>query len=151
MKKKSARLRPVKEMAENNAKQAVSEMVSARNSHQTHEQKLQELISYRLEYIEQFQFRAKKGMQSSQLQQYQLFINQLDEAIQHQRMTVLRSGEKLDDRKNHWRNKDSHKRAINKAVNRFKRKENRISDKVEQDNLDEHNTRVYNENNVEKQ
>ncbi len=151
MKKKSARLKPVREMAENNVKQAVSEMVSAKNSHQTHEQKLQELISYRLEYIEQFQFRAKKGMQSSQLQQYQRFINQLDDAIQHQRVTVLQSGKILDDRKNHWRNKDSHKRAINKAVNRFKRKENRISEKIEQDGLDEHNTRKYNENNIEKQ
>ncbi|MCP4412210.1 MAG: flagellar export protein FliJ [Gammaproteobacteria bacterium] len=151
MKKKSARLKPVREMAENNVKQAVSEMVSAKNSHQTHELKLQELISYRLEYIEQFQFRAKKGMQSSQLQQYQRFINQLDDAIQHQRMTVLQSGEILDDRKNHWRNKDSHKRAINKAVNRFKRKENRISEKIEQDGLDEHNTRKYYENNIEKQ
>ncbi len=138
-------------MAENNAKQAVSEMVSARNSHQTHEEKLQELTRYRLEYIEQFQLRAKKGMQSSQLQQYQLFINQLDEAIQRQRMTVMQAGEVLDDRKTHWRNKDSHKRAINKAVNRFKRKETRISDKIEQDSLDEHNTRKYNENNVEKQ
>jgi len=151
MKKKSVRLKPVKEMAENNAKQAVSEMVSARNSHQTQEQKLHELMSYRLEYIEQFQVRAKKGMQSGQLQQYQLFINQLDEAIKQQRVTVMQAGEVFDDRKTHWRNKDSHKRAINKAVNRFKKSESRIYDKIEQDSLDEHNTRKHNENNVEKQ
>ena len=151
MKKKSARLKPVEEIAENNAKQAVSDMVSARNSHQTQEQKLKELTRYRLEYIEQFQDRAKKGMQASQLQQYQQFISQLDEAIQQQKMIVLQSGETFDHQKNHWRNKDSHKRAINKAVDRFKTRENRISEKIEQDNLDDHNTRQYNENSVTKQ
>jgi len=97
------------------------------------------LISYRFEYIEQFQSRAKSGIQSGQLQQYQQFISQLDVAIEHQKLTVARSGEVLNEKQNHWRDRHSHKRALNKAVNRFRKKENKVKD------LDEHNTRKHNE------
>ncbi len=147
MKKKSVRLQPVEKMAEDKAKQATSDMVSARNSHQSHEQKLEELLNYRIEYIEQYQTRAKNGIQSGQLQQYQQFISQLDMAIQQQQLTVTQSGEKLDHSQNHWRNKHSHKRAINKAMNRFKTNEDKFQDKIEQVDMDEHNTRKHNEKN----
>jgi len=143
--KKSVRLQPVKKMAEDKAKQAATDMVSARNSHQTQEQKLQELVSYRIEYIEQYQTRAKNGIQSGQLQQYQQFISQLDMAIKQQKITVAQSNGKLTDSTNHWRDKHSHKRAINKAVNRFKVSETRAQDKIEQNSMDEHNTRKHNE------
>lgn len=145
MKKKSARLKPVEQLAEKKAKSASEEMLSARNSHQSHEQKLIELESYRSEYIEQFQTRAKNGMQSTQLQQYQQFISQLDSAIKHQILIVAQAGEILAQRQNHWRDKDSHKRAINKVVGRFKQQESRTLEQIEQADADEHNTQQHNQ------
>jgi flagellar FliJ protein len=145
MKKKSSRLKPVEQLAESRAQTATEEMLSARNSHRAHEQKLTELESYRLEYIEQFQSRAKNGMQSTQLQQYQQFISQLENAIKQQRLVVVQALEMLDHRQNHWRDKDSHKRAINKAVGRFKQQESLVEQQIEQDDLDEHNTQQHNQ------
>lgn len=144
MKKKSARLKPVEQLAERKAKTATEEMISARNSHQNHEQKLIELQSYRFEYIEQFQSRAKNGMQSSQLQQYQQFISQLDVAIKQQERVVAQAVTVLNQRQSHWRDKDSHKRAINKVVGRFKQEEYKSEQKNEQSDLDEHNTQQHN-------
>ncbi|MCP3675707.1 MAG: flagellar export protein FliJ [Gammaproteobacteria bacterium] len=144
VKKKSSRLKPVEKLAEDKAESAAADMVYARNTHQSHEQKLNELISYRVDYIEQFQNRGKNGMQASQVQQYQLFINQLDVAIQQQKVTVNQAGDVLNNRQNQWRDKHSHKRALNKVVNRFRKEENKAADMVEQADLDAHNTRQHN-------
>jgi flagellar FliJ protein len=146
MKKKSSRLRPVEKLAEDKAKSATEDMVSARNSHQSHEQKLSELIQYRSEYIEQFQTRAKVGMQAAQLQQYQQFISQLDVAIKQQKNIVSQASEILDHSQNQWKDKNSHKKAINKAVGRFKKKEFNTIEKNEQNEQDEQNTQRHNYN-----
>ena len=148
MKKKSSRLRPIEKLAEDKANVATADMVSARNTHQTHEQKLKDLVSYRFEYIEQFQNRAKKGMQASQLQQYQKFISQLDIAIQQQKMTVEQAGYALDKSQDQWRNKNSHKKAINKAVNRYKQKESQAEEKIEEAEMDDDNTQRHNRNSL---
>ncbi|RLA05164.1 MAG: flagellar export protein FliJ [Gammaproteobacteria bacterium] len=147
MKKKSARLAPVKKLAENKEKSATEEMVVARNSHQGHEHKLGDLVRYRVEYIEQFHSRAKSGMQSSQLQQYKQFISQLDVAIQQQQQIVSDASQVLDKSQNHWREKHSHKKAISRVVNRFKKQENSSEEKKQQADLDEHNTQKHNQKN----
>ena len=147
MKKKSSRLRPIEKLAEDRANIATADMVSARNIHKTHQQKLKDLVSYRYEYIEQFQSRAKKGMQASQLHQYQQFISQLDIAIQQQKLTIEQSGEELDRSQDKWRNKNSHKRAINKAISRFKKREDEAEENIEQADMDEENTQRHNRNN----
>ena len=147
MKKKSARLRPVEKLAEDKAKSATEDMVSARNSHQSQELKLNELIRYRSEYIEEFQSRAKNGMPATQLQQYQQFISQLEVAIKQQRVNVSQAVEVLDDRQSHWRDKNSHKKAINKVINRFKKQEFQVEEKTEQADQDERNTQMHNNNN----
>ena len=144
MKKKSARLKPVEQLAEKKVKSATEDMITARNTHQTHEQKLKELVRYRFEYIEQYQSKAKIGIQSSQLQQYQQFISQLDVAIQQQKIVVTQAVTELDQSQESWRDKNSHKQAINKAVSRFKKQEHRLEEKNEQASLDERNTQVHN-------
>ncbi len=151
MKKKSARLRPVEKIAENSAKIATEDMVLARNSHQTHQEKLNELIRYRFEYVEQFQEKAKEGMQASQFHQYRRFISQLEVAIDHQQTVVFEAETVLESRRTHWRSKDSHKRAINNVVNRFKNQEQRAEDLREQNDMDESNTQKYNQKIVDDQ
>ena len=144
MKNKSSRLRPVEKLAEDKAKTAAADMVTARNTHQSHEEKLNELINYRYEYIEQFQSRGKNGMQANQVQQYQQFISQLDVAIQQQKVMLAQAGEILGERQEQWRDKHSHKRALNNVVSRLRKQENNAADRVEQNDLDEHNTHQYN-------
>jgi len=143
MKSKSARLRPVEKIAEDKAKSATEAMVTARNDHQSHEQKLADLMQYRSEYIEQFQVRGKSGISSGHLQQYQQFIAQLDKAIEQQQQILYRSKQNLEHKQNHWQDKNSHKKAINKAVDRFMKIEAKGEDKKEQQELDEHNTQSH--------
>ncbi|PCJ50672.1 MAG: flagellar export protein FliJ [Gammaproteobacteria bacterium] len=145
--KKSTRLRPVERLAEKKAVTATEKMVSARNDHGSHKTKLKELISYRLEYLEQYQSRAKVGMQSGQLQQYQQFISKLDVAIEQQRVVVAQANLVLEQSQTHWKDKHSHKKAINKAVERFKKQEVQAVEQTEQALLDERNTQVYNQKN----
>ncbi|MFT5451481.1 MAG: flagellar FliJ protein [Enterobacterales bacterium] len=142
--KKSARLKPVEQLAEKKAVTATEQMVSARTVHTEHEIKYKELVTYRFEYIEQYQTRAKVGIQSGQLQQYQQFISRLDVAIEQQRAVVSQSLMLLEQSQNHWKDKNSHKRAINKAVDRFKKQENLTTERNEQDASDERNTQAHN-------
>ena len=145
--KKSTRLRPVEQLAEKKAVTATEKMVSARNKHGSHELKLKELVSYRLEYLEQYQSRAKVGMQSGQLQQYQLFISKLDVAIEQQRIVIAQAHAVLEQSQTHWKHKHSHKKAINKAVERFKKQEVQAAEISEQAVSDERNTQVHNQKN----
>jgi len=144
MKKKSARLKPVEQLAEKKATSATETMVSARAEHSDHEFKLKELVTYRFEYIEQYQARGKVGMQSGQLQQYQQFISKLDVAIAQQKAVLSQSLMVLEQSQVHWRDKNSHKRAINKAVDRFKKQEYQITERNEQLASDERNTQAFN-------
>ena len=149
MNKKSSRLKPIEKLAEDKEKSAIAEMVSARNTQQSQQQKLNDLMSYRFEYIEQFQSRGKNGMQSSQVQQYQQFISQRDVAIRQQETTLEMSVKILDESQNKWRDKNSHKRALNKVVRRYKSEEFRALEKTEQNAVDEQNTQKYNQKNRE--
>lgn len=143
MKPKSVRLRPVEKLAEDKAKTATEEMVSARQTTDHHETKLAELLRYRSEYLEQFQHKGKTGISASQLQQYQHFISQIDTAIEQQQEVVRASKMELAQRQQQWRSKDSEKRAINNAVNRFRKKEIKAQDQKEQHELDEHNIQSH--------
>ena len=144
MKKKSARLKPVAQLADKQATSATEQMVSARNNHQEHEVKLKELINYRFEYLESYQTKAKTGMQAGQMQQYQQFISKLDIAIEQQRIVVSQSTEVLVQSQTHWQKKNSHKNAIDNAVTRFKKQEYKVEEKIEQAATDERNTQMHN-------
>jgi flagellar protein FliJ len=138
--KKSARLQPVRKLADNKAKSAAIEMAEAQQSHSAHQQKLTDLKQYKIEYLEQFQERAKAGISAGQLQQYQQFINQLDAAIKQQQDIVSSAGQQLSHKQANWRDKHTHKQAVDKVVGRFKQQELHKENKQEQAQTDEHNT-----------
>ena len=140
MKSKSARLAPVKQMAEDRAKTATDAMVTARNDHQSHKQKLTDLMRYRNDYQTELQNKAKTGVSAMQLQQYQTFIAQLDKAILQQQHQVTRTKSELEHKQANWQHKNSHKEAITKAVGRMKKQELVAESNREQRELDEHNT-----------
>lgn len=139
MKSKSARLAPVKQMAEDRAKTATEAMVTARNDHQNNKQKLTDLMRYRNDYHTELQSKAKSGVSAMQLQQYQTFIAQLDKAILQQQHQVTRTKAELEHKQATWQHKNSHKEAINKVVGRMHKAELAAEDSKEQKELDEHN------------
>ena len=143
MKQKSDRLKPVEKLAEDKAKTATEAMVTARQTTNQHELKLAELLRYRTEYLEQFQNKGKTGIAAAELMQYQQFISNLDNAIEQQQEVVRNAKLELAQRQQHWRSKDSEKRAINNAVNRFRKQEIRAQDQKEQHALDEHNIQSH--------
>lgn len=143
MKPKSARLRPVEKLAEDKAKSATEAMVSARQSSDQHQAKLTELMRYRNEYLEQLQSKGRQGISAGELQQYQQFISQIDTAIAHQKEALRSARHELAQKQHQWRTKDSEKRAINNAVNRFRQQENRSRDQKEQQEMDEHNIQAH--------
>ena len=150
MNKRSVRLKPIEKLAEDKEKLAVTDMLLAREEQHSQQKKLNELVQYRAEYIEQFQSRGKQGMQANQVQQYQQFIHQLDLAIKQQKITLKRTEQVLDERQNQWLNKNSHKRAMNKVVSRYQKEESQALDNTEQRDNDERNTQIHNQKNQEK-
>ena len=139
MKTKSARLAPVKQLAEDRAKTATEAMVTARNDHENTKQKLTDLMRYRNDYHTELQSKAKTGVSAMQLQQYQTFIAQLDKAIMQQQHQVTRTKAELEHKQANWQHKNSHKEAINKVVGRMHKQELLTESNREQKELDEHN------------
>lgn len=144
--KKSARLQPVHKLADNKAKNAALEMAKAQQSHSEHQQKLEDLMQYKTEYVQQFHERAKSGISSGQLQQYQQFILQIDKAIEQQQQVVASAGQQLNHKQANWRDKHTHKQAVEKVVGRFKKQELKQEQKKEQAQTDEHNTQQHQRN-----
>jgi flagellar FliJ protein len=143
MKAKSSRLKPVEQLAENHARNATEAMVTARNEYQGQKQKLSDLQRYRNDYLEQLQHKARTGINAGHLQHYQQFIGQLDKAIEQQEILVYRSQQILDEKQLHWQNKNSHKKALNKAVEKLQQQEEKQENRKEQLELDEHNIQVH--------
>lgn len=142
MRSKSTRFQPVQQLAEDRAKTATEAMITARNEHDLHKQKLTDLMRYRNDYHTELQNKAKTGMSANQLQQYQTFIAQLDKAIQQQQQQVSLTKVALQDKQASWQDKNSHKKAINNAVGKIQQQEQLAESSREQNELDEHNIQV---------
>ncbi len=87
--KRSGRLQPVARLAEDKQQRAARKLGEIRQRLQQQQQQLQELESYRNEYICQLQDAARNGIKATQLRHYQSFVSKLSEAIEQQQKVVL--------------------------------------------------------------
>ncbi len=139
----SKRLKPIKKMADRTEKNAAIDLSDSIKNKQDQINKLSQLIGYRDEYLVKLSEKSQAGVSSGQLQQYHLFLNKLNVAINQQRQTVDVSEDNIGLKKGNWRKKNSRAQAIGKVMSNLQSKEKLIKDRKEANQLDELTTQAY--------
>lgn len=129
---RSERLQPVAKLADKQERSAAQALGEARQAQVSEEQRLQELLAYRLEYVSDFQRRGRAGLNGIELQQFQQFLNQLDRAIEQQQQRIRGASAQVEQRTGQWQHRATKAKAINNVVGNLQQAELRQSDKREQ-------------------
>ena len=140
---RSKRLTPIKELAQNNEKNAAHALASALEKQKRESDKLEQLFQYRIEYLQQMEVQIKKGINGTKLQQYHLFLSKLDSAISHQKNVFESCVKQLDRTKNNWQQKHCKTEAISQVMNKMAVKEQNVLDKREAKQNDEISTQAF--------
>lgn len=140
---RSKRLTPIKQLAQNNEKNAAQSLARALDSQKRESSKLEQLFQYRLEYLNQMDVQIKNGINGTKLQQYHLFLAKLDAAINHQKAVLETSGKQLDRSKSQWQQKHNKTEAISQVMDKMAIKEKKVLDKRESSQNDEISTQAF--------
>ena len=139
----SNRLKPIKKLADNKEKASAQALGHSVNNKHCQQEKLQQLIQYRAEYIASMTHKTEQGMFGDQLQQYHLFLNKLDNAISQQQSAVEVSEQGLANSKDEWRESNTRANAISRVIGNLESKEKYQKNKKESAQLDELSTQAF--------
>ncbi len=138
MNKRSRRFQPIQRLARHGEDEAAQQLGLAQTTLSDQERRLQDLISYRDEYAQQFHLNGQSGLDGRQLQAYQSFLHQLNNAIEQQKLQITQAAEQRDARRDDWRQRHQHTEMLESAVKRIKKQEAKVERRQEQRNTDEH-------------
>ncbi len=141
--KKSDRMIPIKQIAADHEQEAVKDLGQSQRALSQHEMKLEQLKKYRAEYARLFQEHGTRGMAGAQLQAYQTFLAQLDGAIRQQLAMIKQIEGECADKREVWQQRHTRTEALGKTVERFQSSEQRLQDKQEQREMDDHSNSQF--------
>lgn len=136
--KRSQRLEPVVKLAENREQEAARALGDAQSSLAQAEEKLQELKTYREEYVQRFHANGAVGMSAVQMGDYRLFLSKLSRAIEQQAELVEQAAATVAQQRQQWFSQRGKVKMLDNVVSRYQADEQRVSDRKEQREQDEH-------------
>lgn len=134
---RSTKLQPVVKISKQQEKNAARLHADMLRQAEQQRKQLDELIMYRNQYLKAFQSAAESGISAVQMQDYRLFINRLDVAIEQQQQSVAHSQNKCDISQQELIDKRSRSKIIDKIVENRQQQENHILEKREQRELED--------------
>lgn len=138
---RSKRIKPVAKFAQQQERNAASELGKCRTSLNEHEKKLCELLEYRDEYARRFDESNKGSVDARVMQDYRVFLQRLNEAIEMQRTLVNQGKEACDKQTENWLGRRSRANALDKVVQRYQQASQQKKLKQEQREQDEYSAR----------
>jgi flagellar FliJ protein len=128
----SDRFKPIQQIATHKERKAAAALGESLKRREAAEQRLAELRHYLDDYLARFAQAAERGLPSSQVVEYQVFISKLETAIAEQEKIVARSRAACDDHKAQWRGRYTKSKAMENAVDRMQARELRESERKAQ-------------------
>jgi flagellar FliJ protein len=120
------------------AEQVSAKELSASNkSHQEKLAQLEQLLRFRDEYDATLREKGQGGMSAAQMQDYRMFIGNLNQAIEEQRQQVDNSVADLAGVEANYRSRSQRKQALDHLVDQRRRGELRAREKAEQKESDD--------------
>ena len=138
---RSDRLQPVAKLARQGERDAARDLGAARSREQAEEERMQDLLAYRREYLADFQRKGRAGVTGAVLQQFQQFLGQLDKAIEQQQRRLTGAGVQVSQSTQQWQQRASKAKAIDNVVSNLHTQEAVERDRREQKAVDERNQR----------
>ncbi len=135
--KKSARMKPIANLAQSREQVAIRELGSQQQHLHLQQEQLSQLENYRVEYQQQFQNRGSTGMTASQFQDMQCFLNQVDKAISQQKVQVQLASQSCEQKRESWVKSHSRTQVLETVVSRYHQEEQSELNRREQKELDE--------------
>ena len=135
----SKRFKPVHRVAESRENKAARALGESQRKMREHTGRLEELKQYHCEYLERFRNASREGLSVPQMQEYRAFLMKLETAIRDQEKVLQMSRRECTGKKDAWQEKHIRTQALGKAMDRFRKAENKVEVSREQQATDEHN------------
>jgi len=139
---KSKRLQPVAEIAQQKADEAASRIAESRQKIKDRKQQLDELVEYREDYTNGLQHKRQAGLNAAQMNDYILFMERLNLAINQQQVSLDSAYSELSANRRAWQEKQQRARALENVVSRHQLSEQQAQSRREQKESDEHAQRI---------
>lgn len=133
----SDRFKPVQRVTENRERKAASALGERLKTKQAAEKQLQDLRIYHAEYLSRYQQAKERGVHVSQVREFQVFLDKLEQAIAEQEKRVAQAAAACADAQATWRDKYTRSQVIDNVLERMKADEQRQADKREQARQDD--------------
>jgi flagellar FliJ protein len=133
---KSKRFEPIQEIASNSANDLSRIMAEAGRKVADLEHKLEQLQSYRDEYVRN-SAQSNGAIDAVKLQNYRSFLDRLGEALNQQLKSLDLARKEFEKRRAQWSEKRVEAESLNRVVDRFRKDEQHAADRKEQREGDE--------------
>ena len=127
---KSKRFEPIHEIASSSANDLSRAMADAGRKVSDLERQLEQLNSYRDEYVRNSQ--TKGTMDAVKLQNYRSFLDRLGEALHQHQKSLENARNEFERRRTLWSEKRVEAESLNRVVDRFRREERNAAERREQ-------------------
>jgi flagellar FliJ protein len=128
---KSKRFEPIREIASTSAKDSSRIMAEAGRKVTDLEQQLDQLQSYRDEYVRN-STQAAGAIDAVKLQNYRSFLDRLGEALSQHLKSLDIARKEFDKRRTQWSEKRIESESLNRVVDRFRKEEQQVAERREQ-------------------
>jgi len=140
---KAKRLQSLVHLAKNDENHAARALGECQRLLSEQTARLEELKSYRYEYINQIQQMAGTGLGIETVQRYHQFVKRLDETIGMQGSVVERIRDEYEEKRRAWSAARVKHKSLDRAVTRHRAEESRRRERREQDRSDDYVTGRY--------
>ena len=131
------------ELAQSKTDEAARRLGQLQNAHTSAADKLQMLVEYRQEYLDQMQQQMRGGLSAAQLRNFQNFIATLDGAIAQQRALTLQADARLAHGRTDWQYTKRRLSSFDTLANRAHQQDLLILSKRDQRDSDERAARQF--------
>ena len=128
---KSKRFEPIQEIASTSAKDLSRAMGEAGRKVADIERQLEQLRSYRDEYVRN-STQSAAAMDAVKLQNYRSFLDRLGEALRQHLKSLENARAEYETRRAAWSEKRVEAETLSRAVDRFRKEEQHVADRREQ-------------------
>ncbi len=131
------------ELAQNKTDEATRRLGELQNAHNSASEKLEMLLQYRQDYLQQLEVQVRDGVNCSQLRNFQQFISTLDSAIEQQRALTHQADAQLGHGRSSWQHSKRRLSSFDTLADRVRQQQLLASNKREQRDSDERSARQF--------
>lgn len=142
MARRDKRWEPLNDLAGSTERSQAAHMAEAQRKLGEAEQRLQDLVRYRLEYEQSFCARATVGADMRGLREHQVFIARLGDAARAQQQQVAQLRVECEAARLGWREAATHKQVLGKVMERARAEDRREQERHTQYEIDERAARA---------